>query len=112
MCASDPEFQRLYNQIREGTLTAPWQVKDDLILHGRRVFVPATSSLLPAILSTAHAAGHTGIQKTLQRLRADFYIIHNRGLGTLLFNLPTEQNGSLTSRRIVATTRGAYCCNH
>jgi hypothetical protein len=46
---------------------------DELVLHGGRIFVPATSALWPDILATAHGAGHEGVQKTLHRLRASFY---------------------------------------
>jgi hypothetical protein len=46
---------------------------DELVLHGGRIFVPATPALWPDILATAHGAGHEGIQKTLHRLRASFY---------------------------------------
>jgi hypothetical protein len=60
----------------------PWQVVEGLILHGRRVYVPATSSLLPTVLQLAHAAGHEGIQRTLQRLRADFFVEGDRCLVT------------------------------
>jgi hypothetical protein len=42
--------------------------------------VPPNSSLLPAILGTAHSAGHGGIQKTLHRLRADFFVPKDRAL--------------------------------
>jgi hypothetical protein len=39
---------------------APWRVVDGLILHGRRVFVPATSEVLATVLELAHTAGHEG----------------------------------------------------
>jgi hypothetical protein len=51
-----------------------------VILHGSWVFVPATSSLIQYILTSAHSAGHGGIQKTLQQLRADFFITRDRQL--------------------------------
>lgn len=59
---------------------APWRLVDGLVLRGSRVFVPATSSILPDVLQLAHAAGHEGIQKTLQRLRQDFFVEHDRRL--------------------------------
>jgi hypothetical protein len=55
-------------------LPPPWRVQDGLILHGRRIYVPTSSDCLTALLQTIHNAGHEGIQKTLTRLRADFYI--------------------------------------
>jgi hypothetical protein len=57
-----------------------WRVVDGLILHGRRVYIPASSTVLPAVLHLAHTSGHEGIQRTLQRLRADFVIDHDRRL--------------------------------
>ena len=42
-------------------------------MHRGRIFVPASSSLWPSILATAHGAEHEGVQKTLHRLRASFY---------------------------------------
>ena len=55
----------------------PWRLADGLIMRGARVFVPATSSVLPAVLQLAHGAGHEGTQKTLQRLRQEFVIDHD-----------------------------------
>lgn len=42
-----------------------WTVKDGLIPHGSRVFIPSTSVHLQTILQMAHTAGHEGIQKTI-----------------------------------------------
>jgi hypothetical protein len=36
--------------------------------------VPAHGDLRHQVLSLAHSAGHESVQKTLHRLRADFYI--------------------------------------
>ena len=53
---------------------APWRWDSGLLLHGKRIFVPAQDDLRQRVLSLVHSAGHEGVQKTLQRLRADFYI--------------------------------------
>lgn len=55
-------------------------VQDGLVLKGSRVFVPASSTHLPAVLQLAHTAGHEGVQKTLQRLRCDFIVDRDRSL--------------------------------
>ena len=47
---------------------------EGLLLHGRRIFVPDHGDLRHQVLTLAHSAGHEGVQKTLHRLRADFYI--------------------------------------
>ncbi|WVZ93710.1 hypothetical protein U9M48_039670 [Paspalum notatum var. saurae] len=70
----DHEWQRRRDQIADGTLGQPWSIIDDLIRHSHRVFVPASSTLLPVVLNLAHAAGHGGIQKTLQLLHTDFFV--------------------------------------
>jgi hypothetical protein len=38
------------------------------------IFVPTSSTLILAILEAAHSARKGGIEKTLHRLRADFFI--------------------------------------
>jgi hypothetical protein len=58
----------------------PWHVVDGLVLRGSRIFIPLSSPLLHDVLQLAHSAGHEGIQKTLQRLRQDFIIDHDRRL--------------------------------
>uniref|UniRef100_A0A8I7BBU6 Reverse transcriptase n=1 Tax=Hordeum vulgare subsp. vulgare TaxID=112509 RepID=A0A8I7BBU6_HORVV len=57
-----------------GELDAPWRLDKGLLLHGRRIFVPNHGDLRHQVLTLAHSAGHEGMQKTLHRLRADFYI--------------------------------------
>jgi hypothetical protein len=70
----------MQEQIRSGKLGSPWNITDGLIHHGHRVFVPTTSSLIPLILQLALTAGHGGIQKTLHRLRADFFVLKDKAL--------------------------------
>jgi len=53
-------------------------VKDGLLIHKGRVFVPSASSILEDVLQKAHTGAHEGIQKTLQRLRTEFFIEHDR----------------------------------
>jgi hypothetical protein len=71
------EGQQLLARHRAGELEAPWRLVDGL-LHGTRVFVPDHGDLRHQVLLLAHSAGHEGIQKTLRRLRADFYIPRDR----------------------------------
>lgn len=59
---------------------APWRVADGLILKGSRVYVPPTSTVLDTVLQLAHEVGHEGSQKTLQRLRQNFVVDHDRRL--------------------------------
>jgi hypothetical protein len=66
-CAHSEEGQQLSAQIKEESLGDPWHTQEGLIMHGNRVLVPASSTLIPAILEVAHSAGHCGVQKTLHR---------------------------------------------
>ena len=53
---------------------------DGLILHDARVFIPVASATLPAVLELVHSVGHEGFQKTLHRLRTEFFIEQDRAL--------------------------------
>jgi hypothetical protein len=68
------DAQALRGCLDAGELGAPWRLDDGLLLHGRRLFVPDHGDLRHQVLSLAHSAGREGVQKTLHRLRADFYI--------------------------------------
>jgi len=67
-------------QLQGEGLMAPWRWDTGLLLHGKRIFVPAQDDLRQRVLSLVHSAGHEGVQKALQRLRADFYVPHDRRL--------------------------------
>jgi hypothetical protein len=67
-------------QLEAGELDEPWRLVDGLILHGCRIFVPDHDDLCHQVLLMAHSAGHEGVQKTLHRLHADFYIRGDRAL--------------------------------
>jgi hypothetical protein len=79
-CPQDTKWQRIHGQITSGALGSPWQITDGLIHHTNRIFVPATSSLLPFIIQLVHTASHDGIQKTLHRLRANFFVPNDKAL--------------------------------
>jgi hypothetical protein len=78
--AATTEGQQRLQQLQAGDLPAPWRFSDGLLLHGTRVFVPDHGDLRDQVLRLAHSAGHEGIQKTLHRLRSDFYLPHDRAL--------------------------------
>ena len=59
---------------------ADWTVQGELFLHGKCVFVLASSALLQSILKLAHTNSHEGIQKTLHPLRSDFVIDTDRAV--------------------------------
>jgi hypothetical protein len=74
------DAQALRGRLDVGELEAPWRLDDGLLLRGRRLFVPAHGDLCHQVLSLAHSAGQEAVQKTLHRLRADFYILGDGAL--------------------------------
>ena len=70
----------LLQQQAAGTLEAPWTAADGFLLHGKRVYVPDLQDLRHQVVTLAHTTGHEGVQKTLVRLRSDFYIPSDRKL--------------------------------
>ncbi|WVZ77751.1 hypothetical protein U9M48_025578 [Paspalum notatum var. saurae] len=75
-----PDAQRMVQRLQQGELQAPWHLEDGLLLHAARVYVPDHGDLRHQAILLAHAAGHEGVQKTLHRLRSDFYIPGDRTL--------------------------------
>jgi hypothetical protein len=78
--ALDQKAGELLQQLGRGALEGPWSVAEGLLLHGKRVFVPSHGDLRHQVVALAHTAGHEGIQKTLVRLRQDFYLPGDRTL--------------------------------
>jgi hypothetical protein len=70
----------LHIEVAAGGRGVTWSVVDGLVTVGGRVYVPATSPSLPAILDNAHGAGHKGTEKTLHHLRTDFHVPRARAL--------------------------------
>jgi hypothetical protein len=64
----------LRQEVRDKLRGKQWAVVDDLVTRGGRIYVPASSPLVEELLATAHGAGHEGTQKTLHRLREDFFV--------------------------------------
>jgi hypothetical protein len=78
--AAAPDAVLLQERLRAGELLAPWHEDSGLLLHGTRVFVPNFDDLHHQALQLAHGIGHEGTQKTLHRLREEFYIPGDRAL--------------------------------
>lgn len=76
---ADEHLRHLRNTITKAC-GAPWHVEVGLILYGSRVYVSATSGVLPAVLQLAHTASLEGVQKTLQRLSLNFAVDRNRAI--------------------------------
>lgn len=67
------ELLGLYDKVKVGDLDSDCQVQDGLLLFKGRIYLLQNSPLLPTILSAYHDSAHEGIQKTLHRIRGDFY---------------------------------------
>jgi hypothetical protein len=74
------DLKTLHGTIMEGKHGDQGSVTDGLIRQGGKVFIPPASPQLQAALQMAHIAGHEGIQKTLQHLRAGFSVEHDHHL--------------------------------
>jgi hypothetical protein len=77
---NDTDLSSLRASILAGTKSDQWAVVDGLIMFDQRVYVSATSALLPALVAASHTSGHEGVQRTLHRLRADFHVPRARQL--------------------------------
>jgi hypothetical protein len=78
--ARGPDAQEMLRRLGASELQAPWRFDDDLLLHDSRVFLPDHDDLRHQALQLAHSAGHEGVQKTLHRMRSDFYIPGDQAL--------------------------------
>jgi hypothetical protein len=70
----DATLTSLRQEVLDGLHGKQWAVVDDLVTRSGRIYVPVSSSLVEELLATAHGAGHEGTQKTLQRLRTNFFV--------------------------------------
>ena len=70
---TDASLQELVQQVLRHELDASWSIKDDLLIYKGRVYLLSSSQLISTILSGYHDNAHEGVQKTLQRIRQDFY---------------------------------------
>jgi hypothetical protein len=78
--ARAPDAQEMLRRLGAGELQAPWRFDGGLLLHGSRIFFPDHDDLHHQALQLVHFVGHEGIQKTLHRLRTNFYIQGDRAL--------------------------------
>jgi hypothetical protein len=57
---NDTDLSSLRASILAGTKSDQWAVVDGLIMFDQRVYVSATSALLPALVAASHTSGHEG----------------------------------------------------
>ena len=76
--AVDPALVAIHDEVRAGSRTAPWAVRDDMVLYDGRLYIPPTSPLLQEIVAAIHDDGHEGVQRTWHRLQRDFHFPNMR----------------------------------
>jgi hypothetical protein len=79
--AQEPALIALRDEVIAGQRLAPWAVLDGLVTYKGRLYIPPGAPLLDEVISTVHADGHEGVQRTLHRLRRD---IHSPNLRTIV----------------------------
>jgi hypothetical protein len=74
---ADPDFQSLVQKIEQNpSLYDKFQVLDDLLFYQGKLYIPTHSRFKHMLLEEFHAStigGHSGIHKTLGRLRENVY---------------------------------------
>jgi hypothetical protein len=78
--AHDPALCGLCEDVQAGRCGSTWQFTDGLITMADRVYLPPSSPSVQAVLTMAHSAGHEGVEKTLHRLRHDFFLPGAHGI--------------------------------
>jgi hypothetical protein len=78
--ATDPSLVAILDEIRAGTRTAPWAVRDGMVVFVGRLFIPPSSPLLQEIITAIHEDDHEGVHHTLHRIRRDFHFPSMRRL--------------------------------
>jgi hypothetical protein len=67
-------LQGLRATVLTGDRSGKWTIANDLVLVAGQVYIPSASPLLQVTLASAHGMGHEGIEKSLHRLRSDFFV--------------------------------------
>jgi hypothetical protein len=72
--ATLPEIMAKRVDILVGKDAKGWTITNDVVLFQDRIFLSVTSTHWTIVLEQAHGTRHEGVQKTLQRLWASFYM--------------------------------------
>lgn len=71
--ATTPELKALKEQILLGEMDTKYTTQNDLILYKQHVLLLPNSPLTKIVVVEIHNGTHEGVQKTLHRIRKDFY---------------------------------------
>jgi hypothetical protein len=61
------------DELAADTRGAPWSLLDGMVAYADLLYIPLDSPLLLEVVAATHDDGHEGVQRTLHRLRRDFY---------------------------------------
>lgn len=70
---SQPVLASLRDKIIHGEMPREWSAKDGLIFYKERAYLAADSVLVNEVVAGFHSFAHEGVQKTMDRIRRDFY---------------------------------------
>ncbi|WVZ59186.1 hypothetical protein U9M48_009373 [Paspalum notatum var. saurae] len=69
----EPALVAIRDELAAGTRGAPWSLLDGMVAYADRLYIPPDSPLLFEVVAATHDDGHEGVQRTLHRLRRDFF---------------------------------------
>jgi hypothetical protein len=69
----DPALVAIRDELATGTRGVPWSLFDGMVAYADRLYIPPDSPLLLEVVAATHDDGHEGVQRTLHRLRRDFF---------------------------------------
>ncbi|KAK8936216.1 hypothetical protein KSP39_PZI014037 [Platanthera zijinensis] len=71
--AASAELSELLRRADQGIAGPHWTAAHGLIYYRNRLYVDAASPLRTTILADVHARSHEGVQRTIKRLRGEFF---------------------------------------
>jgi transposase InsO family protein len=69
----EPALVAIRDELAADTREASWSLLDGMVAYADRLYIPPDSPLLLEVVAATHDDGHEGVQRTLHRLRRDFY---------------------------------------
>lgn len=114
------QMHELISQVERVELRSDWTIIDGWFLYKGRIYLLPTSLIFTILSTTFHDIAHEGIQKTMHRIREDFYQKGMKSnIATYMSTSPTcEHNKSerLSPRQFASATSTSYTsmvrCSH
>ncbi|KAA8517478.1 hypothetical protein F0562_017771 [Nyssa sinensis] len=70
---SNPTLKELVQRVEEGEALGPWKLQDGVLFYKERIYLDEDSPLVMEIIAQFHNSTHEGYQKTIHRIRSNFY---------------------------------------